>query len=322
MALHELLPTTHTAIQVFDRDAAPALKVEPGDTVVVRSLDAWGHLEPQTVPGESKPQLFAERLGHCLTGPIAVRGAQPGDMLAVTFVSLTPDSWGFTAAGRRDDAFTRLLDVEGGVPQWLLWTLDVQRGTGTNDLGQRVKLNPFLGVVGVPPAQPGQFSTTPPRADGGGNIDCRELTAGSTLYLPVTVPDAMLCIGDGHAAQGDGEVGGTAIECGMTSELVLDLVPDPALTSVHAVTPTARITFGFNADLNLATAEALKAMLTWMQALYGMERTRALALASTVVDLRITQIANETWGVHAVLNHDAVLNAVLNQDAVVSGPQG
>lgn len=306
MKTHHLEPGPDTTTQVFSRSTAPALTVNPGDTVLVRSLDAWGHLERQSFPGEDRPQLYTERKGHCLTGPIAVTGAQPGDILAVTFVSLVPEVWGFTNAGRKDDAFTRLLDVDGGVPQWLLWEVDPENGTAANDLGQTVRLNPFLGVVGVPPDRSGDFTTTPPRADGGGNIDCRELTAGSTLYLPVTVPGAMLCVGDGHAAQGDGEVGGTAIECGMTSELVLDLVANPVLTSVHAVTPTARITFGFNADLNLATAEALRAMLAWMQHLFGMERTRALALASVVVDLRITQIANDTWGVHAVLRHDAV----------------
>lgn len=306
MTVHHLEPGPTTTVQVFSPNVPAVLTVNPGDTVRVRSLDAVGHLQRQTYPGEEQPQMFADRKGHCLTGPIAVAGAQPGDMLAVTFASLTPDDWGFTVAGRKDDAFTRLLAVEGGVPQWLLWEVDGERGIAVNDLGQTVRLAPFLGVVGVPPADQSEASTIPPRADGGGNIDCRALTAGSTLYLPVTVPDALLCVGDGHGAQGDGEVGGTAIECGMTSELVLDLVTEPPLTSIHAVTPTSRITFGFNADLNLATAEALSAMLTWMQSLFGIDRTRALALASTVVNLRITQIANETWGVHAVLKNDAV----------------
>lgn len=306
MTLHHLEPGPQTTVQVFSRDISAVLTVNPGDTVRVRSLDAVGHLQRQTYPGEEQPQMFADRKGHCLTGPIAVAGVRPRDMLAVTFASLIPDEWGFTVAGRKNDAFARLLAIEGGVPRWLLWEVDAEHGVAVNDLGQTVRLAPFLGVVGVPPAEDGQAPTIPPRADGGGNIDCRELTAGSTLYLPVTVPDALLCVGDGHAAQGDGEVGGTAIECGMTSELLIDVVTEPPLTSIHAVTPTSRITFGFNADLNLATAEALNAMLTWMQTLFGMDRTRALALASTVLDLRITQIANETWGVHAVLRNDAV----------------
>jgi acetamidase/formamidase len=155
--------------------------------------------------------------------------------------------------------------------------------------------------MGLPPDQPGEHSTIPPRASGGGNIDCKELVAGSTLYLPVTVPDALMYLGDGHAAQGDGEVGGTAIECPMTTEAVIDLVTDRPLASIHAETPAGRITFGFDADLNVAMGDALDAMVGWLQVLFDLEKAAALALASTCVDLRITQVANQTWGVHAVL---------------------
>ncbi|RJU03130.1 acetamidase [Arthrobacter frigidicola] len=306
MTVHTLPAGRGTVLQSFNRSVPPVLEVDPGDTVMVSSLDASGHLEAPTSPGEAKPLMFPDRLGHCLTGPIAVRGAVPGDVLAVSFTALTPGEWGWTIAGHRRDALARALGMEEAEPQWLLWDLDPGRGTGVNQLGHTVGLSPFLGVVGMPPNEPGDFPTVPPRAAGGGNIDCRELTAGSVLYLPVTVPGAMLCVGDGHARQGDGEVGGTAIECPMTSELELDLAEDPALQSIHAVTPTARITFGFDSDLNAASAEALGAMLTWMEALYGLDRTKALALASTVVDLRVTQMANEVWGVHAVLGRDAL----------------
>ncbi|MGI4895025.1 MAG: acetamidase/formamidase family protein, partial [Janthinobacterium lividum] len=127
-----------------------------------------------------------------------------------------------------------------------------------------------------------------------------------TLFPPVQVPGALLCLGDGHAAQGDGEVCGTAVECGMTTELTLDLVRDPALPGVHALTPSERITFGFDADLNAATEQALSAMVTWMAADLEVDRTTALALASSTVDLRVTQVANRTWGVHAVLAHTAL----------------
>jgi len=161
-------------------------------------------------------------------------------------------------------------------------------------------------TLGVPPDEPGEHSTRPPRPACGGNIDCRDLVAGSTLYLPVTVSGALLCIGDGHGAQGDGEVSGTAIECGMTSEIVVDLVTDPPVPTVHAVTPTSRITFGFSEDLNEAMAAALDAMLGWMQSLFTLDKAAALALASPTVDLRVTQVANDVWGVHAVLPHDAI----------------
>ncbi|THJ66271.1 acetamidase [Arthrobacter echini] len=309
MRTHQLPAEQSTAVQVLSRDTSPVLRVEPGDRVVVESLDAWGHLERQVAPGEPGSYRFPDRIGHALTGPIEVAGAEPGDTLAVHFESLEPYEWGWTVANRQDDAFLRGLGLDGAEPAWLLWDLDRRMGSGTNQFGHSVLLSPFLGVVGLPPAEPGEHSTTPPRTAGGGNIDCRELTAGSTLFLPVTVPGALLHLGDGHAAQGDGEVGGTAIECGMTTTFTVDLVQDAPLEVIHALTPTARITFGFDADLNRATSEALGAMLTWLQQLYGLERNTALALASSVVDLRITQIANRTWGVHAVLGLDAVLES-------------
>jgi acetamidase/formamidase len=187
----------------------------------------------------------------------------------------------------------------------LLWDVDADLGVARNNLGVSVRLAPFLGVVGLPPDEPGDHSTVPPRACGG-NIDCRELVAGSTLFLPVTVPGALLCVGDGHGAQGDGEVSGTAIECGMTTELVVDIADRPAIRTAHAVTPVGRITFGFDADLNEAMAAALSAMLDWLQTLLGVERATALALASPVVDLRVTQVANQVWGVHAVLPDGAL----------------
>jgi acetamidase/formamidase len=188
----------------------------------------------------------------------------------------------------------------------LIWEIDGEARAAASNSGQRVRLAPFLGVVGMPPDEPGEHSTIPPRTAGGGNIDCRSLVAGSVLYLPVTVPGALLCVGDGHAAQGDGEVGGTAIECGMTTVMDLDLVADVPVDTIHATTPSGRITFGFSSDLNQAAIAALDAMLAWMQRLLGLQKVEALALASVVVDLRVTQVANEVWGVHAVLPHDAL----------------
>ena len=180
--------------------------------------------------------------------------------------------------------------------------LDVQARTGsTTQYGFRRKLAPFLGVMGVAPAEPGEHSTIPPRPGTGGNIDCRELTAGSTLYLPVQVEGALLYLGDGHAAQGDGEVGGTAIECPMTTRARVGLARDRPLARIHAEAPAGRITFGFSPDLNAAMGDALDAMVTWLTVLTGADRGTALALAGTCIDLRVTQVVNQTWGVHALL---------------------
>jgi acetamidase/formamidase len=125
---------------------------------------------------------------------------------------------------------------------------------------------------------------------------------GSTLYLPITVDGAMVCLGDGHAAQGDGEVGGTAIECPMTTTVRFELLEQGSVSGIYAETPAGFVTFGFDADLNVATTQALDAMLEWMSTKFGLAKTDALALASIAVDLRITQIANQTWGVHALLS--------------------
>lgn len=305
MTSHRIEPGPGTVIDVFSRETPTALTVDPGDRVVVKSLDARGYLEPQRDPGEDRPRMLPEQRGHCLTGPIDVRGAEPGTVLAVRFESLTPVEWGWTLAGAKDNWLNRRLGVTGP-PTWLLWELDPDAGTGTNDRGQTVRLAPFLGVTGLPPVEPGEHSTAPPRTFGGGNIDCRELVAGSTLYLPVTVPGAHLLLGDGHAAQGDGEVSGTAVECAMTTEIVLDVRTEAPVPGIHAETPSGRITFGFHENLNEAMADALEAMVIWLQSLYGLDKSTALALASTSVDLRVTQVANGTWGVHAILPEGAI----------------
>jgi acetamidase/formamidase len=300
VAEHELPATRETTVDVFDRDTPPVLTVDSGESIVVGSLDAAGYLRRQVLG----PTMFEDRRGHCLTGPIEVRGAGPGMVLAVRLNSITPGDWGWTIAGSKDNPLMRRLGVAEGPVAALTWDIDDK--TATNNLGHTVSTAPFLGVIGVPPVEPGQHSTTPPRPGSGGNIDCRDLVAGSTLYLPVTVPGAMLHLGDGHAAQGHGEVCGTAIECPMTTDVTVTLLETAVVPAIHAETPEGRVTFGFDADLNQAMADALDAMLGWMQRLFDVDKPTALALASPVVDMRVTQVANHTWGVHAVLPYDAV----------------
>jgi acetamidase/formamidase len=305
----DIQPVAAVLQDTFSRDHEPVVRCSPGEVLVVRTLNCSGHLTRMVVPGELPTSALPNLRGHCLVGPIAVEGAQVGQLLAVRLVSLRPADWGFTAAGGRDTPLNHRLDVADVEPAWLVWDLDADAGVGVNQHGLAVSLTPFLGVIGVAPPEPGEHSTIPPRTVGAGNIDCKELVAGSTLFIPIAVDGALLYLGDGHAAQGDGEVGGTAIETGMTTELILDLVDDAPLATVHAVTPTSRITFGFDADLNEASAAALDAMLAWMQQLYGVDKPTALGMASVAVDLRVTQIANQTWGVHAVLDNDTVAAA-------------
>ncbi|MDP4332617.1 acetamidase/formamidase family protein [Curtobacterium sp. A7_M15] len=310
MTHHHLDATVDTAIDVLTAERRPVLTVEPGDTVTVRTLSAAGYTERQPGPGRKAPTLIDPRRGHCLVGPIAVAGAQPGAVLAVRFDTLVPDDWGYTGSGGVDTPVNRALGLTDPASRGpLLWDIDPAAGTAVNQLGLGVRTAPFLGVVGLPPESAGEHSTIPPREAGGGNVDCRELVAGSTLSLPVTVPDALLFVGDGHAAQGDGEVSGTAVECGMTTTMTLSLLDAAPVAGVHADTPAGRITFGFDQDLNTATAIALDRMVDWIASLHGIGRAEALAMASVAVSMRVTQVANRTWGVHALLPHDAILQA-------------
>ncbi|MCA9907620.1 MAG: acetamidase/formamidase family protein, partial [Anaerolineae bacterium] len=152
----------------------------------------------------------------------------------------------------------------------------------------------------------GVHSTVPPRPTGG-NIDCKELIVGSTLYLPIAVEGGLFSTGDGHAVQGDGEICVTAIECPVDRvDLTFDLLDDMPLTTPIANTPAGWITLGFHEDLDEALVIALEAIVALLQRLHGLSRLDALALASLTVDFRITQVVNQVRGVHAVLPHGAI----------------
>ncbi len=312
MPLHTLEPDEHTLHGAFSRDFEPVLTIDSGDTVRFRTLDARWSVEATTDVG-TRPATFplvGERRGdgHALTGPVYVRGAQPGHTLQIDIGTLRPGAWGWTFAGGAEGPYAeqyRKLGLEDR-RTLLAWTLDAERMTGQDQLGHTVALRPFMGVMGMPPAQPGPHSTRPPRTCGG-NIDCKELVAGTTLYLPVEVAGALFSAGDGHAAQGDGEVSGMAIECPMdVADLTLTLREDMRLITPRAETPDGWLTFGFREDLHEAGTVALSAMLDLMGERLGLDRSEALALASVVVDLRITQIVNGVRGVHAFLPNDAV----------------
>jgi acetamidase/formamidase len=310
-----LEPDERTLHGWFDPGLPPALTVDPGTTVRLATLDSGWSTGPYT--GADTAEGLAARprhpahdgaSGHALTGPVAVRGAQPGQVLAVRVDAVVPGTFGTTYVGLRHTALNERLGVLDS-PTVRRWTLDPVAGTGRDQDGHTVALRPFLGVIGVPPAEPGRHSTIPPYWHGG-NLDCRELVAGSTLYLPVTVPGGLLSVGDGHAAQGDGEVAGTAIECPMERvDLTLDVLPDlfgaPLRTPV-ARTPAGWVTMGVADDLDEAMAIALDAMLDVLAALHGIGRSAALGLASVAVDLRVTQVVNQVVGVHAVLPDGAI----------------
>lgn len=310
MAMHHVDPRRETLHGLFSRDLPPALTVEPGDAVVFSTLAAGWDLEP---PGPSGGRRRFEDYrpgwrgdGHALCGPVAVRGAEPGTTLEVRVVDLRTATWGNTFVAGPFYAEPNKRPGAADRKERLDWSLDPDALTARDRHGHTVALRPFMGVMGLPPDEPGHHPTKPPRATGG-NIDCKELVAGSSLFLPVAVPGALFSVGDGHAAQGDGEVCQTAIECPMERvELAFRLHRNLRLEAPRALTPAGWITFGFDRDLDEAASLAVEGMVDLMGELLRLDRHRALALASVAVDLRVTQVVNDVKGVHAVLPHGAI----------------
>ena len=287
----------------FSRELAPVLTVDPGDSVAFSALNSGWRLEPdRELFDDRDPELDA---GHALCGPVEVRGARAGGTLAVHVDELRVGPWGVTFGGGFSTPLNERLGVADGETRILQWTLEADAGTGRDQVGREVDLRPFLGVIGMPPPEPGTHPTAPPRR-WGGNIDCSELVEGTTLYLPIPVDGALLSFGDGHARQGDGEVSQLAIEAPMErAQLTLSLA-DLELEYPIARIDGAWLTFGFDEDLDEAAALAIEGMLDLMRRDHGLERRDALALASVVVDLRVTQLVNGARGVHAILRDDAL----------------
>lgn len=288
----------------FSARRPPVLTVEPGDSVSFTTPDvAWG-LEPPTSTTAPRrkvePRDPVADSGPCLCGPVAVRGARPGDTLEITIEFIRPGPWGWTyaGAGMSSRTLNAALGV-GDVPLTLLrWSIDNARGVATDQSGRTVPLRPFMGIMGLAPAGEDACGWTPRAC--GGNMDCRELIAGTTLHLPVMVEGALLSVGDGHAAQGDGELSGTAIECPMEARLKLALRRDRPVRVPTIRTADSWVTLGFAETLDRAAEIAASAILDLMTEQLNVSRAEALALASSCVSLRITQMANPLRGVHAV----------------------
>ncbi|EOR20898.1 MAG: acetamidase/formamidase family protein [Niallia nealsonii] len=295
----------------FSSSYKPILTVESGDSITLKTLDIeWGYSTSKNEEyriyssreQEEKPQ-------HPMIGPIAIKGAKPGMVLEVKLNDIVPGWYGRNWAGGMANWQNNAIGIANTDRIQLDWELDSEKMIGSTSIHSKsfhVALQPFMGVLGVAPKEAGVHSTSPPRYCGG-NIDCKEIVKGSSLFLPISVEDALFSIGDGHALQGDGEISGTAIECPMDHvDITLVVREDLQLTYPRAKTPTGWITFGFDEDLNKATEIALADMISLMTQLYSISRTEATALASVTVDLRITQIVNGVKGVHAILNDGVI----------------
>ncbi|MBV8890048.1 MAG: acetamidase/formamidase family protein [Alphaproteobacteria bacterium] len=289
---------------IFDAALKPVAMVASGDTVTVDCVSGG----PDTLPQGSQFEILADhlaihqklepRIGHILTGPIAVEGAEPGDVLAIEILAIEPrQNWGYT----------RIRPLSGTLPEDFpirkTWhsAIDRQRGTATLPFGKEVDLAPFFGVMGVaPPPVYGAVSTIQPR-EFGGNMDLKELVAGTTLYLPVWAPGALFSVGDGHGVQGDGEVCVTALETALSGTFRLTLRKDLQFALPRAETPTHHITMAFDEDLDDAAKNALRQMIGLIGERLGLPPEDAYMYASLVVDMRVTQLVDGNKGIHAML---------------------
>jgi len=307
--VHELKASPATVHRgFFDASLKPVLTIDSGD--IVRLETATGnprYFEKLGVPKEKIPaELYAVYQGvdndgrgdHTLNGPIAVRGAEPGDSLEIRIrsvdVRLPIAGQGFVPnRGQLPEDFPYAKDH-------VVW-IDVARKMVLFAPGIEIPARPFWGVMGVaPPASMGRVPSGPP-AVFGGNLDNPELVTGSTLYLPVHVAGALLSIGDGHAVQGRGEVSLSAVETSLKGEVQVLLHKQQHLRWPRAETPTHYITMGLHTDLDEAAKIATREMLDWIVAMKHLSRDDAYLLASAAMDLSVTQVVDGTKGVHAML---------------------
>lgn len=308
MTLHHLNATPETVIWgSFDPAIPPALTVQPGDTVVMQCISGGPDMFPPPGSGLTPPPALAalhaskpRRLGvHLITGPVAVAGAEPGDTLEVRIdgIELGAD-YGFTAfrplSGTLPEDFPELMVTHTPI--------DRSRNTAKLPWGPEIALHPFFGVMGVaPPPAYGAINTKEPR-EHGGNLDNKELVAGTSLFLPVWVPGGNFSAGDGHGVQGDGEVCVNALETCLTGTFTFIVhKARPAMTYPRGETATHYISMGMNEDLDLAMKQALRQMIDFICARSSLTRGQAYQFCSLQVDFRVTQTVNGEKGIHGML---------------------
>jgi acetamidase/formamidase len=300
------LPSTPETVRlgVFDATLNNLLEIESGDVVVYP--DTWSHFLNRLQPGlaiDDIARLRRENPGrgpHSIVGPVGVRGAEPGDLLAIEFQRLSPVDWGATFVNPGDLGTGTLPEA---FPQGQVRYLDLDVAHMRADFlpGISVPLAPFQGTFAVAPAAGGVVGSVPP-GQHAGNIDLRDLTEGTTLYVPVWQAGAKLYTGDSHATQGDGEVNNQALESAMREVRVrVVLHKQQGWAWPFAETAEHWIAMGIDADLNAAFRIATRNTIDFLHRRAGLEPLDAYSLASIGISFRVTQFVNQTRGVHALI---------------------
>jgi acetamidase/formamidase len=292
--MREHLLRTEPAHSVWDRSLTPRLRVEPGDQVQIQCVDASGG---QVYAGMSTAEyLRIDRTRiHALTGPIWIEGAEPGDVLQIDVLSTLHSGWGWSSVAEG----LGFLKEHFREPCLFHWHLE---GDSTRSLAPAiVPLRPFLGVMGVARAEDGAFRTREP-GPFGGNLDVRELCAGSTLYLPVYNRGALFSCGDGHAAQGDGEVCINGIECPLDVTLCFNLhkhqaLAGPLVEARESAAPDSTadswVVVESGTDLAETARVATMRMIELLASRWGFSDIHAYLLCSVALRLRLSQVVNE-----------------------------
>lgn len=297
-----LLPATMETTQWgwFDNAEEPVMRIASGDTVVVETMM---HSHNQVVPGRTIEELKTLRTDHpgrgphTITGPIYVEGAEPGDVLKINILNIVPRS--YAANFNIPGMFGQFPDqFPDGQVRYVY--LDMARKVAEFLPGVEIPLAPFPGTIGVARAEPGQYSTVPPNRYAG-NLDIRDMVAGTTLYVPVFVEGALLWTGDSHAAQGNGEVNLTALETAF-KEIVLnvEVLKGESLEWPRIETPTDWITLGVDRDLNEAMNITRTETIAFLAAQRNLSPAMAAALIPEVSDCRISQVVDINKGVHCL----------------------
>ncbi len=293
----------------YSASAKPAVTVHSGDTVVMQTLSTCGGtdrllaegIKAEDIPAyndavyKGYPDKDKGPGGHILTGPVAIEEAEPGDVLEVQILKIDIDA-NFACNGF--GLHRGFLPMEYPYSRRRIIPLDRTKMIGHFAPGIDIPLHPFFGSMGVAPSA-GRLDSAPPFAHAG-NMDNKELVAGTTLYIPVAAKGALFAAGDGHAGQGNGEVDITAMETFLTGTFRFVVHKHQAMLWPRAETPTHYITMGFSTDLKEATEHALRDMIDFLVTEKHMTRDDAYMLASVAVDLDITQLVDGNVGVHAM----------------------
>jgi acetamidase/formamidase len=281
---------------VWDRAIPPVLEVESGATVHLETKDASNGQLSASSTADDVTTMDLDNVNP-VTGPVYVKGAEPGDTLQVEILELAPNDWGWTAIipefGLLADAFP---------DPWLnISTVDAKTNTVHFNNQITLPFAPFPGTIGVAPQEPGPHSVLPP-TKWGGNMDIKHLTAGTTLYLPIAAEGALFSVGDTHAAMGDAEVCGTAVESAMTITVRLTTIKDHPIAYPQYRIPPGQLArqeqsgyhvcTGIDSDLTEAAKQATRAAIEHIEQTHGIDRQTAYAIASVAMDLRIHEIVD------------------------------